>query len=173
MSLRQAGSRSFTAATALLKAKASKDKATSAPTTDVVAPTEAAIKLTTGLMNMRKMDYTRFMKKIQKLNPDIQFTKSTADKTLERSLALLHPSGVMKAVTNSFGNQKASAQRLDSGQRQLVNDWKRLLKESEEYWGADGSSGKGSRFLVVAQDLAYSRDSNPILEIGRGFIGAP
>lgn len=136
MSLRCTGSRGFTTSTALLKVKGAKSKP---EVTKVSPPIEARkpdVRLTKGLGHLSTITYTEFMKKIEKLNPELQFDKAMADATLERCLALIRPPGIMKAVKKATGSQshQVRSQRLHRGQRELLNDWKRLSEESEKYW---------------------------------------
>lgn len=74
------------------------------------------------------------MKKIRKLNPEVQFDKAMADAAMERNIALKIPPPMMKGVKNAIGNPTSKAQRLSNGHRELVDEWKRLLRESETYW---------------------------------------
>jgi hypothetical protein len=128
--------RFFSSSAACLKAK---PKATNVPMSrpDVPSPPPTvakAIKLPTGIKEWEVLSYVNFMKKLQKLNPEVQLTRSLADGALEKSAR----AGMPKVVWNVVQDVLCGGQKLrgngGSNARQLAQNWKRLQAESAAYW---------------------------------------
>lgn len=96
------------------------------------SPTVAAnIKLPTGVKELEVLQYVHFMKKLQKLNLGVDFTRSLADGALEKSVRARMP----RSVWSDFQEVLRNGQKARNGSsRQLAQNWKRLQAESAAYW---------------------------------------
>ncbi|CZT16269.1 uncharacterized protein RCC_02111 [Ramularia collo-cygni] len=114
----------------------------------VVTPTPSTkiedLRIPAGITEWEVLSYSLFMKKLQKLNPGVQYTRALADEALEKSLRSAMPKFVWKAVQSMLHGENNYHKVRSTNIRKLVHNWRRLQTESTAYWTESTQSGDGT-----------------------------
>lgn len=68
------------------------------------------LKLPAGIREWEVLSYASFMKKLQKLNPDVQMTQRLADEALEKSVQALMPKAIWTIVESTAWSKQNPVQ---------------------------------------------------------------
>jgi hypothetical protein len=82
-----------------------------------------------GALNMQRIDYAAFVKKLEKLNPGIKLTKQQVDRALEQTIFKSVPKYKREALESKL--RDSTCRRTDSGTVQAI---KKLQSASKDYW---------------------------------------